>query len=157
MLKDITEFAGKRYLVEWFPGARVPAGARVTQVSGICMTDDGQVVLVSSDGESWGLPGGHPEPGESVEETLSREVREEACFTVERSEYLGYQQCSPEAGGTPDFQLRYRCLVTVTEFSPKHETTHRKMVSLSDLLGELAWGSSPIAADIVRLCAGSRA
>ncbi|MEK7474414.1 MAG: NUDIX hydrolase [Candidatus Coatesbacteria bacterium] len=150
-MKDYAQFDGTTYLVEWFPGGTVPPGVRVTQVSAVCVTGDRQVVLVSADGESWGLPGGHPEPGESVEETLRREIREEACCTVERSEYLGYQRCTPEGGGAPDYQLRYKCLVKPMEFLPKHEIRHRKLVPPGEFLGSLAWGKSPIVAELARL------
>lgn len=153
-MKDSAEFGGKGYLVVWFPGVPVPEGERVTEVSAVCVTGAGDVVLVSGDGESWGLPGGHPEPGESAEETLKREVREEACCTVERSEYLGYQKCTPEEGGKPDIQLRYKCLVKTMIFSPQHEIRHRREVAPRDFLGTLGWGSSPIAVDLARLALG---
>ncbi len=155
MLTGTTEFEGKRYSVEWFSGVPVPSGERATQVSSICFTDSGQIVLVSGDGASWGLPGGHPEPGESVEEALRREVSEESCCEVERCEYLGYQSCTPEDGGEPDIQLRYACLVTPMIFNPKHEIAHRRIVSPNDFLKILAWGDSPIAAELARLSSES--
>lgn len=154
MVMEHVEFGGKKYLVEWVPGAPVPASDRITQVSAICVTAAGQVVLVSADGKSWGLPGGHPEPGESPEETLKREVREEACCTVERAEYLGYQKCTPEGRMKPDCQLRYKCLVKLDTFRPRHEIGRRKEVPPKDFLATMDWGKSPIAAELARLAFG---
>jgi 8-oxo-dGTP pyrophosphatase MutT (NUDIX family) len=50
--------------------------------SGVCLTPARDMVLVSADGVVWGLPGGRPEGDESFEETLRREVSEEACARV---------------------------------------------------------------------------
>ena len=60
--------------VEMFErGQRGAAGARVTD-------DDGRVLLLRDDRdpETWVLPGGGHEPGETFPETARREVREEA-------------------------------------------------------------------------------
>jgi len=151
MLRDAAEFDGKKYSIEWFAGAPLPSGERATQVSGVCFTHSGEIVLVSGDGAIWGLPGGHPETGESPEDALRREVREEARCEVERAEYLGYQKCIPEGGGKPDFQLRFWCAVTVGDFQPRHEIGYRKLVSADDFLKTLSWGASPIAKDLARL------
>ncbi len=151
MLTDTTEFEGRKYHVRWFSGVPVPSSARVTQVSGICFTETGQIVLVGGDGANWGLPGGHPEAGESAEEALKREIREEACCEVKRFDYLGYQICAPEDGGEPDVQLRYSCLVKPMLFDPKHEVALRKIVPQGDFLKTIAWGDSPIAVELARL------
>jgi len=155
MLMEHIEFEGKKHLVEWVPGVPVPASDRITQVSAICLTAAGQVVLVSADGKSWGLPGGHPEPGEAPEETLRREMSEEACCTVDRAEYLGYQKCTPEGRMKPDCQLRYKCLVKLEVFRPRHEIGRRRLVPAVDFLKELDWGKSPIAAELARLALGA--
>lgn len=48
----------------------------------ICMVDDKTTVLVRNTTGRLNTPGGHPEPGESSEETMIREVREEAVAEV---------------------------------------------------------------------------
>lgn len=48
--------------------------------------------MVTSDGESWGLPGGRPEGDEDWRVTLDREVFEEACVRVEDAKLLGFSR-----------------------------------------------------------------
>ncbi|NJQ98340.1 MAG: NUDIX domain-containing protein [Hydrococcus sp. CSU_1_8] len=43
-----------------------------------------------SDFKVWGLPGGGPEEGESIEQCLAREVYEETGLTVKRFEAVGF-------------------------------------------------------------------
>jgi hypothetical protein len=43
-----------------------------TQALGICFTGDRRIVLVTWNGEDWSLPGGTPEPGETLEQALGR-------------------------------------------------------------------------------------
>jgi 8-oxo-dGTP pyrophosphatase MutT (NUDIX family) len=47
-------------------------------------------LLVSSDGQRWGLPGGRPQPHERWADTLVREVWEEAGTQVTSSRLLGF-------------------------------------------------------------------
>lgn len=48
------------------------------QRAGVCITSDDQLVLISGDQRHWGFPGGRPEGNEPPEQTLHREVLEEA-------------------------------------------------------------------------------
>lgn len=74
----LTEYlrVGERALVvTWLPLPFRPPRALTTQAYGICFAGDGRIVLVSTDGVYWNLPGGHPEGDETLEEALRREVR----------------------------------------------------------------------------------
>lgn len=56
-----------------------------TRVTGIVI-EDGQILLLDQDTEaarSWSLPGGKVEPGETLEQALVREMREETGVEVE--------------------------------------------------------------------------
>jgi hypothetical protein len=83
---------GRRYRVVWFDPPFRPALAEATQALGICFTPGQQIVLVTWKGTQWSLPGGTIEPGETLEETLAREVLEEACARVLACRYIGCQR-----------------------------------------------------------------
>ncbi len=54
---------GRKIRVIWRGAEFIPPRALVTQASGVCFTEDGRVVLVTKDGASWQLVGGHSRAG----------------------------------------------------------------------------------------------
>jgi 8-oxo-dGTP pyrophosphatase MutT (NUDIX family) len=89
------------WLVARHPPTTAPPG-EPHGANAFCVTDDDGVVLISSDGERWGWPGGRPEGQESWEDTLRRELLEEACATVRDARLLGFGRArclrGPEEG-----------------------------------------------------------
>jgi ADP-ribose pyrophosphatase YjhB (NUDIX family) len=110
---DLTEriaWDGRTLTATWLAPPFRPDPQLTTQVLGFCCTPDGQILLVTSDDEAWTLPGGHPEPGETFEATLERELREEGCARLVACEYLGCQRVDdPQRPEGPDryYQVRY--------------------------------------------------
>ena len=147
MLSDQIFFDGRVVTLVWEP-APIPPNTRVTQVAGMCFTGGGEILLVSAGDGRWGLPGGHPEPGESWRAALRREVLEEACATVREEIYLG-AQCVERENETPQYQLRYWARVALDSFAPKHEITARTLVLPTEFTHRLAWGKSPIASELL--------
>ena len=122
---------GGDWIVAWHPpssGAPVgtPHGA-----AGICLTQDSGLVLISNDGERWGLPGGRPEGQESWEQTLLREMLEEACATVVEARLLGFSRGKCVAGHEKGLTLvrsMWRAQVELGSWEPHFEIAHRRVV-----------------------------
>jgi hypothetical protein len=99
---------GRRYRIAWFDPPFRPPLEETTQALGICFTGDRRIVLVTWNGEHWSLPGGSLEPGETVEQALAREVREEACARVVISRYIGCQRVEELDSDRPTYyQTRF--------------------------------------------------
>ncbi len=77
---------------------------------GVCFCD-GRLLLVNHpDWNVWGIPGGTRNGGESIEETLKREILEETNCTVIDHKPIGYLKVVSPDGGF-HFRLQYICNV----------------------------------------------
>jgi len=161
-ITDAFVYAGRQVRAVWRPAPWRPPRELTTQCSGLCFTAQGQVVLVSQNGRSWALPGGHPEPGETLEEAFGREVREEACAQVVQLVYLGCQRIHESDGGIESpvyYQTRFWARVALDDFEPQYEIAQRLLVAPERVRGVLGW-SSPILDHLLALahaCEGQAA
>ncbi|MEK9200857.1 MAG: NUDIX domain-containing protein, partial [Patescibacteria group bacterium] len=92
-------WGGKDYELEWIPndGTDLVQYTPITQAYGVCITSENTAVIVTEDeGSNWTLPGGSVEPGETLEQTLVREVDEEADITIKDIRLLGLQKSTSE-------------------------------------------------------------
>lgn len=134
-------------LVSWH-APNTPPGGQGHGAEGICVTDTADVVVVSRDGRRWELPAGRPERGETWEQTLRREVREEACATVVRARLLGFSRGEYVAGpqsGTVLVRSIWRADVTLDPWDPRHEISFRRVVPATDVEGALDIARHPFA------------
>jgi ADP-ribose pyrophosphatase YjhB (NUDIX family) len=124
---------GQDWRVAWHPPPDAPPGIRHGSAA-VCVAGDA-VVLVSGDGDRWGLPGGRPQPGEDWVDTLRREVREEACATVTGCRLLGFSRgvCvrGPEAGRVLVRAL-WRAEVRPDPWQPRFEIVARRLVPVAE-------------------------
>jgi ADP-ribose pyrophosphatase YjhB (NUDIX family) len=120
-----------------------------TEPNAFCVTHDGGVVLVSTDGSRWEWPGGRPERGESWEDTLRREILEEACATITGARLLGFVRArclSGHENGLVLVRSIWRAEVRLLAWQPAHEIGFRRVVPARDLPVHL-WlgdGAGPI-------------
>ncbi|MGY2893117.1 NUDIX hydrolase [Deinococcus sp. UYEF24] len=145
-----TVWQGVKLLHTWQPSTELSTSFPVRQISSVCFSGPGEIVLVSETGNEWNLPGGHPEAGETPTETLTREVAEEACAEVLACRLIGWQRVD-DPREPAYLQLRYVVQVHLHDFQPVHEIRHRRLVSPQDFLSTLSWGRSPIAAELLRV------
>jgi nucleoside triphosphatase len=73
----------------------VDSGKRYPEptAGGIIYNDNGETLLVRCPkwGDYWHVPGGHVELGETCEQALKREVKEETGLEIDQIEFLGWQ------------------------------------------------------------------
>lgn len=123
------DFGGGSWHVSWHGPRAMPEGTP-HGAAALCVTRQGDVVLITGDGERWDAPGGRPEAGETLEETMRREVLEEACARVTGARLLGFSRgacvAGPEAGLTL-IRSAWRADVELLDWSAKFETTARRI------------------------------
>lgn len=145
---------------EWFDPPFVPPDDDVDQAYGLCITNDGEIVLVHDGSYGWNLPGGGVEPGEHPHDALVREVMEEACAEVVASIYIGCQRVTHHGEGravhrswhdrTTYWQVRHWARVELLPWDPRHEIVERQLVEPARFTRTLRWGHAPSAERILR-------
>jgi ADP-ribose pyrophosphatase YjhB (NUDIX family) len=143
---------GQQWLVSWHPPPEPPDGTP-HGAEGVCVTAAGDIVVISPDGTIWDLPAGRPEPGETWEETLRREMDEEACATITGARLLGFTrgQCvtGPERGRVLVRSV-WRADVDPRPWEARFEIAARRVVAPISVEDALSLGSHPFAAIIRR-------
>jgi ADP-ribose pyrophosphatase YjhB (NUDIX family) len=141
--RDGEEFAvrstGGDWLTAWHAPIEAPEGTP-HGANAFCVAADGNVVLISNDGVRWGWPGGRPEGDESWEQTLRREILEEACAIVKDARILGFCRgacvTGPEKGRVLVRSV-WRAEVELLPWKPRFEIAHRRLVAVDQLLSHL--------------------
>jgi len=122
---------GQDWIASWYPPLFPPPGGKRHGSAAICFTSERNVVLISSDGQSWDSPGGRPEGDEDWRTTLEREVLEEACAQVEEASLLGFSKGVCVRGheeGLVLVRALWSAVVSLHQWEPHHEISHRLIV-----------------------------
>lgn len=104
---------------------------------------NGKVPVVMYEDKGDNLPGGKTEPGESLNETILREIEEELNMGVISWEPLGYQRLTRPWDETPTYQFRaYAKLEKLNDFinDPGGSVIGYKLVELDDLNKFIKYG-----------------
>ncbi len=121
----------------------------VTQVYGILFNDKKEVLVLQRADGKMTLPGGKPEEGENIYQTLERETMEEANVTVKNLMLLGANQIDDSQNPDPTrkqyFQIRLMGEVN-KELEEKvdpasGEQMRRRYFPLDELNTVLQWGA----------------
>jgi len=125
-------------------------GIKITQVLGFYVNQENKVLVVKiKNEEKWRLPGGHPEEGETLEQTLIREVYGEGTVKIGLSEMFGFVEAiDPDnrlIEGNHYLQVRFIALITrIKNFKAEFETDGRKFIALNELSEYISWLKSSV-------------
>ena len=79
----------------------------LVSVAALISNDKGEILLVNSPRRGWEYPGGIIEPGETFEQALKREVREESGVEIEITGFVGICKNVDKDIVNIDFTARY--------------------------------------------------
>lgn len=149
-VKSVYESNGKKFYLTWMPNCETSNLTPVTQVYGIVFNDKGEILIVrANENDKWQIPGGTPEGSETWEQTLNRELIEEADVTVKNAKFLGAQKVEQDVDGVPtlsSYQLRYFGILdklldqTIDPDVTKSFIWQRKFVPASEITEYVKWG-----------------
>ena len=91
----------------------------LVSVAALVTNDEGKILLVNSPWRGWEYPGGRIVPGETFQEALLREIREEACVEVEITGFVGICKNLERDIVNIDFTARY----VSGQLTPSEEST----------------------------------
>jgi len=131
----------------WIPTNDLQSFKPVAQVYGVCLNNEGKILVIKD--KRWQIPGGTPETGETPEQTLKRELIEEAQVEIDKLMPLGVQEVSypnnpdKEQG---DLFYQYRYIARVQKINPSQpdpdtgKEYERKFVSFEEIDEYVQWG-----------------
>ena len=139
-------FQGHRVIFTWIRTSNLLDYQPWTQVYGICFNSKGQILIIKE--KEWKIPGGTPRKGESPEETLKRELIEEADTVISKCWPLGVQKVdypdNPDANMKIFYQYRYVCLIEKLlpqTPDPDNGLVHpRKLIPVKEITRWVKWG-----------------
>jgi len=106
----------------------------ITQIYGVCFDDKGNILIIRTPNGNWNIPGGTPENNEIPEQTLKRELKEEADVTIGKNAMVDYYEVVLDKSTI--YQLRFAALLNEKKSSTIDlalgVVNERKFVSLDE-------------------------
>ncbi|MDV4151452.1 NUDIX hydrolase [Clostridium sp. AL.422] len=99
-------------------------------VAGLISNDNGEILLINSPWRGWEYPGGMVEPGETFQEALIREIKEESGVEVEITGFIGLCKNVDKDIVNIDFSCKY----IKGELTTSNESSEVKWVKKQDAL-----------------------
>jgi ADP-ribose pyrophosphatase YjhB (NUDIX family) len=116
------------------------ANRLVPAASAVVVDDAGRVLLHKrTDNEFWSIPGGSMEPGESIAETIVREVREETGIEATVDKILGVYSNPRHVSVYDDGEVRqqfsvcFLCRAVGGELQTSKESSEVRFVDLAEI------------------------
>jgi len=137
---DERTFGNGRFRLTLALADTLPADVRVSAAHCIAFDDDHRILLVRHVDRKWTIPGGRTEGDESAEQTMRREVREEAAAVVDDPVLIA-TECIDLLEGEPDpafppppvhqvfFVAR---VVSLAQVTPNAETLESRLFGIEE-------------------------
>lgn len=145
IFEEKTLWQDKEYFCEYIDSQDFSKIKPITQVQALCFLPTGEFVIFEDKNRKYGLPGGTVEKGETLDEALFRELREEAAVKPIKYGPLLYLRIVnlSEDSVKITYQVRYWALVDLLNEAvsdPDGKAIRRLLVNEEDLIKRLNWG-----------------
>lgn len=103
-------------------------------VKAVVINNEGKILICKSERGIWDLPGGRMNEGETIAETLSREVKEELgveCELIDERPLFAWNGLSDD--GEPKVSIGFRTKLSSLNFKPSNENTQSAFLSAKEL------------------------
>lgn len=112
LINEYIGHSGVKYIFEYFDADSFDnlEYELCKQTYAACFYEGKMVIVYQNSKNTWGLVGGSVEKGETFEQTLKREIKEESNMEVLNYLPIGYQKVTDTRDGSHIYQLRYVCL-----------------------------------------------
>ena len=91
LVTQLVPWKDASYLYTWHPTQDIRNIQPVTHIECVVFNNQSQILVMNEYGK-WSIPGGAPNEGESFEEAISREVKEEVNVLLSSLKLIGYQE-----------------------------------------------------------------
>ena len=147
-MKSEIDWHGQKYLMEWVNDIDFENLKNVTQAYGFIFDENERICIVDCNKGYWSLPGGGPEDyDESFDNTLIREVDEEADLDIKNIKRIGCFKITPLSDNCERKEIHYLLRYVAEVDKIKEQTIDpaenaiamRKFIDPKDFLKFVKW------------------